>query len=89
MDIVKVNWSGGKDSTCSALLHIKRGDKVKIVSYIPMFTDEIPLILKDHYNFIMNKLRPQREKYKLGFPAIGLYCIQGSNDFTYRSIFGF
>lgn len=54
MDIVKVNWSGGKDSTCSALLHIKRGDKVKIVSYIPMFTDEIPLILKDHYNFIMN-----------------------------------
>lgn len=52
-NIVKIGWSGGKDSTCSVIKHIERGDKVKIVTYIPMFTDDIPLILKDHYNFIM------------------------------------
>lgn len=38
MSIVKVAWSGGKDSTCAVMLHIKRGDKVKVVCYIPMFT---------------------------------------------------
>lgn len=56
MDIatVKVSWSGGKDSTASVLLHLKRGDKVKVVCYIPMFTNEIPLILKEHYEFILN-----------------------------------
>ena len=54
MAIVKVGWSGGKDSTAAVLLHIKRGDKVKAVCYIPMFTKEIPLILKDHYQFILN-----------------------------------
>lgn len=53
MAIVKVGWSGGKDSTATVLLHLKRGDKVKAVCYIPMFTKEIPLILKDHYQFIM------------------------------------
>lgn len=54
MVTVKVNWSGGKDSTCATLLHLEAGHKVKVVSYIPMFTDEIPLILKDHYEFIIN-----------------------------------
>lgn len=53
MAIVKVGWSGGKDSTATVLLHLQRGDKVKAVCYIPMFTKEIPLILKDHYQFIL------------------------------------
>lgn len=53
-DVVKVSWSGGKDSTCAVMLHIERGDKVKAVCYIPMFTPEIPLISKDHYEFILH-----------------------------------
>lgn len=53
-DVVKVSWSGGKDSTCAVMLHIERGDKVKAVCYIPMFTEEIPLISKNHYEFILN-----------------------------------
>lgn len=53
MSTVKVGWSGGKDSTATVLLHLQRGDKVKAVCYIPMFTEEIPLILKDHYEFIL------------------------------------
>jgi len=52
-NIVKVNWSGGKDSSCAAMLHIERGDKVKMVCYVPMFTGKIPLLLKDHYEFIL------------------------------------
>ena len=52
-DIVKVGWSGGKDSTCAVMEHIKRGDKVKAVCYIPMFTKEIPLISINHYSFII------------------------------------
>lgn len=54
MAVVKIGWSGGKDSTAAILLHLKRGDKVKAVCYIPMFTKEIPLIQKDHYQFILN-----------------------------------
>ena len=54
MAIVKVGWSGGKDSTATVLLHLQRGDTVKAVCYIPMFTKEIPLILKKHYQFILN-----------------------------------
>lgn len=53
-DIVKVGWSGGKDSTCSVLLHIEKGDKAKAVCYVPMFTKDIPLITKNHYEFIVN-----------------------------------
>lgn len=49
---VKVSWSGGKDSTCAVLLHLRDGHKVKVVNYTPMFTDEIPLLLKEHYEFI-------------------------------------
>ena len=52
MNIVKIGWSGGKDSTTAVMKHIERGDKVKIVNYTPMFTKEIPLILKNHYSFI-------------------------------------
>lgn len=54
MDIVKVCWSGGKDSTAAELLHLQEGNYTKVVNYIPMFTDEIPLITKRHYEFIMN-----------------------------------
>lgn len=53
MSIVKIGWSGGKDSTCAVMKHIERGDEVKAVCYIPMFTKEIPLILKDHYSFLL------------------------------------
>lgn len=52
MSIVKIGWSGGKDSTTAVMKHIEKGDKVKVVNYTPMFTREIPLILKDHYTFI-------------------------------------
>ena len=52
-DIVKVSWSGGKDSTCALMKHLERGDTVKAVCYIPMLTDTIPLLLKDHYEFIL------------------------------------
>lgn len=53
MAIVKCNWSGGKDSSCATHLHLLQGDKCIICCYIPMFTDEIPLILKQHYEFIL------------------------------------
>lgn len=52
--IVKVSWSGGKDSTCAADLNIEAGYDTRIVCYIPMFTQTIPLILKDHYEHILN-----------------------------------
>ena len=54
MDVVKLGWSGGKDSTCAFSLHLRRGDEVKAVSYIPMFTKEIPLLTKRHYEFIIS-----------------------------------
>ncbi len=50
---VKVGWSGGKDSTCAVMQHIEQGHKVKAVCYIPMFTETVPLIEKDHYEFIL------------------------------------
>ena len=53
MATVKIGWSGGKDSTCAVMHHIKRGDKVKAVCYIPMFTKNIPLISRKHYHFIL------------------------------------
>lgn len=60
-DIVKVSWSGGKDSTCAVMLHLIRGDTVKAVCYIPMFTEDIPLISKEHYRFILNTAERFRE----------------------------
>ena len=53
MATVKIGWSGGKDSTRAVMAHIQRGDKVKAVCYVPMFTKEIPLISKKHYDFIL------------------------------------
>ena len=52
MAIVKVFWSGGKDSTCAVMKHIEAGNYVKVVCYIPMFHKNIPLITKKHYEFI-------------------------------------
>ena len=54
IETVKASWSGGKDSTCAVSMHINRGHFVKAVCYIPMFTQTIPLILKDHYEFILD-----------------------------------
>lgn len=51
---MKVGWSGGKDSTCAVMQHIRKGHKVKAVCYVPMFTETIPLIEKDHYEFILS-----------------------------------
>lgn len=51
-DIVKVNCSGGKDSTTALFLHIDKGHFVKAVCYIPMLTDDIPLLLKSHFDFL-------------------------------------
>lgn len=53
-DVVKVSWSGGKDSTVASLLHLERGHDVSMVCYVPMFDDEIPLISKRHYEFILD-----------------------------------
>ncbi len=61
MAIVKVGWSGGKDSTCSVLLHLEQGDTVKACCYIPMFTNDIPLINKAHYEFILKTANRLRE----------------------------
>lgn len=52
-DVVKVSWSGGKDSTCAVMQHLKIGNTVKVVCYVPMFTETIPLIAKAHYEFIL------------------------------------
>ena len=52
MAVVRVGWSGGKDSTCSVFKHLELGNTVKAVCYIPMLTPEIPLIRKCHYEFI-------------------------------------
>lgn len=56
MDTVKCCWSGGKDSSCATHLHLLQGDKCIVTNYIPMFTEEIPLLLKEHYEFIMQTI---------------------------------
>lgn len=61
MDTVKINWSGGKDSTASVLLHFERGDECKIVCYVPFFDVSTPLILKDHYTHILKTADRFRE----------------------------
>lgn len=52
-EIAKIGWSGGKDSTCATYKRLEQGYKVKAVSYIPHFTEDIPLINKEHYEFIL------------------------------------
>ena len=60
MSVVKIGWSGGKDSTCATYKHLEQGDTVKAVCYIPMFTEGIPLINKEHFDF----LQTQAERFK-------------------------
>ena len=43
MSVVKIGWSGGKDSTCAIMKHLERGDLVKAVCWIPMLTKEVRL----------------------------------------------
>ncbi len=79
-DIVKVSWSGGKDSTCAVMKHLELGHTVKAVCYIPMFTDTIPLITKAHYGFIMRTA----DKFKsLG---VEIHLVHGLTyfDFVHR-----
>lgn len=52
MDVVKQNWSGGKDSTAALILHGMQGDKIKAVYYIPYLVDGIPLITKKQMDFM-------------------------------------
>lgn len=74
-DIVKVNWSGGKDSTCAVMKHLERGDKVIAVCYIPMFTESIPLLLKDHHEHILRTADKFRSLGAEVFFAKGItYC---------------
>lgn len=49
-----VSWSGGKNSTYAAYLYDIYGLKVTLCSYIPMFDDDIPLIPKSSYEFLLN-----------------------------------
>lgn len=53
-ETVKIGWSGGKDSTCAVMKHLEAGHHVKAVCYIPMLTQNIPLIAKAHYDHIMH-----------------------------------
>ena len=76
-DVVKVSWSGGKDSTCAVMRHIERGDTVKAVCYIPMFTDTIPLLLKDHYEFIL------RTADKFRSMGAEVYIVKGITYYEY------
>lgn len=61
--IVKVSWSGGKDSTAAALLHMMSGHKVICVCYIPYYDDETPLISKEHFEFLQNTGRKFEQEF--------------------------
>lgn len=71
MEIVKISWSGGKDSTAATLLHLWAEHECKIVNYIPYFMPGIPLIRKAHYDFIMCTA----EKFKIW--GAELFMVQG------------
>lgn len=50
--VVKVSWSGGKDSTCAVIQHTLAKHKCEIVTYIPELITGVPLISKEHKDFI-------------------------------------
>lgn len=50
---VLVCWSGGKNSTRAVYEYHTRGYAVTAVCYIPMFTKKIPLIDREHYDFLL------------------------------------
>lgn len=52
-DVVKVSWSGGKDSSCALKMHLDLGHIVKAVCYVPMLTNDVPLLTKEHYDFLI------------------------------------
>lgn len=50
----RVSWSGGKDSTAALFLHLTKTDhQVHAVCFVPMLTEKIPLIMPNHYDFIL------------------------------------
>ena len=77
MDIVKVSWSGGKDSTCAVMKHIEKHDWVIAVCYIPMLTDTIPMLLKEHYEFILQTADLFRKK------GAEVYIVSGMTYYEY------
>lgn len=77
MDIVKLSWSGGADSTCAALEHLDSGHKLKICCYVPKFNEEIPLILKCHYDYIMNTAQYFIDR------GAEVYIVHGATYFDY------
>lgn len=50
--MVKISWSGGKDSTAATFLHIEKEIQFHAVCYIPMLNENIPLMIKEHYEYI-------------------------------------
>lgn len=60
--IYKVCWSGGKDSTAAMYLHLQEKHNVHSVCYIPMLTEEIPLIMPEHYKHIIRTADYFRKK---------------------------
>lgn len=56
MSVIKLSLSCGKDSNTALFMHLFQGDIVKTVTYIPYFTDNIPLLLKSDYEFILDFL---------------------------------
>jgi hypothetical protein len=94
MAIVKVSWSGGKDSSCAVMKRIENGDHVKVVCYVPMFTATIPLITKKHHDFIMRTAELFRSLEAEVYIVTGItYCEQVMRRSTrgkYKGrIFGF
>lgn len=92
--IVKVGWSGGKDSTCAVMQHLIKGHRVKAVCYVPMFTETIPLIAKDHYEFILHTADRLREAGAEVHIVFGMsyceYVMHRAKKGKYRGeIFGF
>ena len=73
MDTVKLSWSGGKDSTASAIIHGERGDKIKAVYYIPYLTDGIPLITRKQFDFMQEAIAVLSDRYDFhAFKARGI-----------------
>lgn len=70
-------WSGGKDSTLSAYLHIERGDDVTLVCSVPYFNENIPLIGKDMLDFIYDK------KYYFERLGAKVHIIRGMSYFDF------
>lgn len=79
MAIVRIGWSGGKDSTCATYKRLENGDTVKALCYVPYFTKDIPLINKEHHEFILRQADIFRAQGAAVFFAEGItfwdYCL--------------